>query len=114
MPDAVTRRLPAGCLLEVDLDPSHDRPNAAHRNPAQRPPQVAHQHLHEPRTVLPFERELLVMDDYRLHGWWSSAASAARCPLRTAASIVAGRPVPIQSPARNRPGTRVYTSGRGG
>ena len=34
------------------------------------------------------------------------ACVAARCPLRTAPSIVAGRPVSVQSPARKRPAMR--------
>ena len=42
------------------------------------------------------------------------AASAARWPLRTALSIVAGSPVSIQSPARNKPRTDVRVDGRGG
>src|SRR5579864_7415080 len=41
-------------------------------------------------------------------------AAAARCPLRTAPSIVAGKPVSVQSPARNSPGTDVTGAGRGG
>src|SRR5579864_4404254 len=41
-------------------------------------------------------------------------AAAARCPLRTAPSIVAGRPVSVQSPAMKRPGTDVTPAGRGG
>ena len=45
---------------------------------------------------------------------YSSTASAARWPLIAALSIVAGRPVLIQSPARNRPGTEVTVRGRPG
>src|SRR5579863_5071180 len=41
-------------------------------------------------------------------------AAAARCPLRTAPSIVAGRPVSVQSPAMNSPRTDVTAAGRGG
>ena len=41
-------------------------------------------------------------------------ASAAAWPLTTAPSIVAGRPVSIQSPARNSPGTSSASTGRGG
>ena len=41
-------------------------------------------------------------------------SSAARCPERTALSIVAGRPVSIQSPARYKPRTPVSAAGRGG
>ena len=39
-------------------------------------------------------------------------ASAARYPLRTAPSIVAGHPVAVQSPARNRLGSGVRCEGR--
>src|SRR5215467_6865365 len=39
-------------------------------------------------------------------------ASAARYPLRTAPSIVAGQPVAIQSPARKIRGHWVFASGR--
>src|SRR5215468_3345642 len=72
--------------------------------------------MDEPRSIAPLERELLVVDDDRVHQEWraASARSAARCPLTTALSIVAGRPVSIQSPARNRPGTAVRVDGRGG
>src|SRR5262245_11689294 len=38
-------------------------------------------------------------------------ASAAKVPLRTAPSIVAGQPVAVQSPARNKPGTGVRCGG---
>src|SRR6266852_4752241 len=41
-----------------------------------------------------------------------STASAARYPLRTAPSIVAGQPVAVQSPARNNPRTDVSCFGR--
>ena len=41
-----------------------------------------------------------------------SAARAARWPLMTALSMVAGRPVSIQSPARKNPGTAVPVAGR--
>ena len=41
-----------------------------------------------------------------------STASAARRPLRTAPSIVAGSPVSVQSPARNSPGSAVTGPGR--
>ena len=44
----------------------------------------------------------------------AAAASPARWPLTTALSIVAGRPVSIQSPARNRPLTGVTVCGRRG
>src|SRR5687767_9782785 len=42
----------------------------------------------------------------------SIAASAAQWPLMTAPSMVAGRPVSIQSPASSRPGTPVLVAGR--
>ena len=45
--------------------------------------------------------------DSRLPTRKSTTASAAAWPLTTALSIVAGRPVSIQSPARNSPGTAV-------
>ena len=42
----------------------------------------------------------------------AQTASAAIRPLRTAPSIVEGQPVAVQSPARNRFGTRVREAGR--
>src|SRR5262249_38831270 len=41
-----------------------------------------------------------------------SAARAAARPLRTAPSMVAGQPVSVQAPARNRPGMPVTGPGR--
>ncbi len=41
---------------------------------------------------------------------WRRIASAAQWPLRTALSIVAGNPVSIQSPARNRPRGAAWSS----
>ena len=40
--------------------------------------------------------------------------AAARWPLRAALSIVPGRPVSVQSPARTKPGSAVAFAGRGG
>ena len=40
--------------------------------------------------------------------------AAARCPLTTAPSIVAGSPVSVQSPARTSPASGVSEEGRGG
>src|ERR1700728_2129647 len=42
---------------------------------------------------------------------WASA-SAARYPLRTAPSMVAGQPVAVQSPARKTRGQAVVATGR--
>lgn len=42
----------------------------------------------------------------------SAKASAARYPLRTAPSMVAGHPVAVQSPARNTRGQAVMGVGR--
>src|SRR5262249_14503669 len=41
-----------------------------------------------------------------------SASSAARCPLATALSMVAGKPVAVQSPARKKLSNGVTASGR--
>ncbi len=70
----------------------------------------------EPRAVVPLEGDLLIVDDDGFHVMCSPvrharAASAARCPLMTALSIVPGRPVSIQSPASQSPATPVR--GRG-
>ena len=42
----------------------------------------------------------------------ASARKAARWPLRTAPSMVAGQPVSHDAPARNKPGTSVTVAGR--
>ncbi len=42
----------------------------------------------------------------------SQTASAARCPLRAALSIVEGHPVAVQSPARNKSGHGETAEGR--
>src|SRR3954451_18786649 len=86
---------------EVDLDAPHDGADCGDVQTFQRRPQIAHQYLHEPGPVASFEGKFLVVNDYRTH--IGRAASAARWPLRTALSIVAGSPVSIQSPARKRP-----------
>ncbi len=97
-PDARPGLVVAGRGAEVDLDAAHDGAHAGDVDPLQRDAEVAHQQLHEPGSIAPLEREFLVVNDYRLHV--GRAASAARWPLRTALSIVAGKPVSIQSPAR--------------
>ena len=89
----------------------------------------------EPRPVLPLERDFLVVDDdgiiirhlsvavVRALGKASDSTPtgppprervARAWPLTTAPSIVAGRPVSVQSPASKRPRTGVRVAGRGG
>src|SRR4029453_6675001 len=94
-----------GIGTEHDLDAPHQRAHALHVEVRRRAAQVAHETPEKPRTVLSLERELLIVDDDRIHRNQSSAAFAAACPLTTALSIVAGSPVSIQSPARKSPGT---------
>src|SRR5262249_4254458 len=72
----------------------------------------AHEELDEPGPVPALERQLLVMNDDRGHR--RMTASAARWPAMTALSMVAGRPVSIQSPARTNPLTPVSVFGRAG
>src|SRR4029079_13110214 len=79
----------------------------------------------KPGAVLPLERDFLVMDDERLaqgpvrnqvrhSSRYRAASPAAEWPLMTAPSMVAGRSLPIQSPARYSPGMAVRTGGRAG
>src|SRR4029079_10561070 len=60
----------------------------------------------------PLERQLLEVDDDRVHE--PMRTSAARWPLHTAPSIVAGRPVSTQSPASRNRRTPVRVTGRAG
>src|SRR5207248_3118525 len=64
----------------------------------------------EPRPVPALERDFLIVHDHRIH----ETASAATRPLTAAPSIVAGKPVSTQSPARNNPEISVRHGGRGG
>ena len=50
-----------------DLDPAHQRPHALHVEIGDRFSEVPHEARKEPRAVLPFERELLVVDDDGVH-----------------------------------------------
>src|SRR5688572_10755772 len=111
-PNPVTNLVAGRARTEDDLDPPHERANRSDVEVRHRRTQVADKPAHEPRPVLPLQRDLLVMDDDRVHGL--STASAAQWPLITAPSMVAGRPVSIQSPARSNPGTPILVSGRGG
>ena len=103
---------PASGRSSISIRPITER-TAAIVEAGQRDLQIADEHLHEPRAVPSLERQFLVVDDDRVHEL-ASAASPARWPLRTALSIVAGSPVSIQSPARNRPRTGVVVAGRRG
>src|SRR5262245_15100491 len=111
-PDSLFDVVPPRPIAEFDFNPAHHRSHADDVEPFERALQIADEHLDEPRAVSSLERQLLVVDDDRVHA--CDAASAARWPLRTALSIVAGRPVAIQSPARNNPRTGVSVSGRVG
>src|SRR5262249_37138734 len=112
MPQTIAGARPRALVLELDLHTTHHGPDRSDRKTRQCRLDVADQQLDEPGPVFALQRKLLVVDDDGCHG--CSAASAARWPLRTALSIVAGRPVSIQSPARTSPLTPVRTSGRGG
>ena len=70
---------------------------------ARRRPDVPHEPRDEPRPVPALERDLLIVNDDRIH----EIASCGRRPLSAAPSIVAGSPVSIQSPARHKPSTSV-------
>ena len=92
------------------------RPMTAHVSTTSRSasdrPDRPHERVDEPRPVPALQRQLAVVDDdgghrrlcdcrlHRLSASRQAAASAARWPLRTAPSIVPGRPVSVQSPAR--------------
>src|SRR5262249_28236933 len=108
----VARFTARGVIVQLDFDAAHQR---AHREDVQaleRLLDVPDEHPDEPRAVAALWHQRLVVDDDRGHGWRASAA--ARWPLRTALSIVAGRPVSIQSPARKKPRTPVSAAGRTG
>ena len=107
---AVGHRLPRIRATEDDLDAPHLRDHALHVQVARCRFDVPHQPRDEPGAVSPLQRNFLVMDDDRIH----ERASAARRPLMAAPSIVAGRPVSIQSPASTRPLTPVTVAGRFG
>src|SRR6185437_8942789 len=62
------------------------------------------------RPVVLFDADLVHRRYYT--GRSASAKSAALWPDRTAPSIVAGRPVAVQSPARNRLGQAVFAGAR--
>src|SRR5205823_3059443 len=100
-----------GGWLQIDLDSAHHRSHGSDAGTLQRILQIAHEQLNEPWTIASLERELLVVDDNRVH---RLTRSAARWPLRTALSIVAGRPVSVQSPARKNLSSGVAAPGRGG
>src|SRR6185503_6074192 len=95
---------------ELELDAAHFRAHRRHVQPRKRALEIAHEQPDEPGPVLSLQRELFIVDDDGVH--WQSAA--ARCPERTADSIVAGRPVSIQSPASHSPRTPVSPAGRAG
>ena len=71
-------------------NPSHQRTYVDHVEIRQRSLEIAYEPAEEPWTVLPLERDLLIVDDDGIH---HIAAAAAVWPLRTAPSIVAGNPV---------------------
>ena len=99
-PETILYGAPVRVRLELDLDPSHQDANFPHSEIRRRLAQIPHQPRDEVRTVVALERDLLVVDDDRSHREVPRIASAARCPLMTALSIVPGKPVSIQSPAR--------------
>src|SRR5690606_26578462 len=98
----------------LDDDAADHRAHPPHAEIAECRAQRANERLDEPGTIAALQRELAVMDDHRGHGLimspggggsgtrpscFSTRAAATR-PLCTAPSIVAGRPVSVQSPAR--------------
>ena len=54
-------------VADLELDPAHHRPHRVHVQPGQRGLQIAHEELNEPRTVLPLQRELFVVDNDGVH-----------------------------------------------
>src|SRR4029453_6746247 len=61
--DALTRRFPAGSRSQPDFYPPHQRTNVDDVEVGKRATKISHKAGEEPRPVLPFERNLLVMDD---------------------------------------------------
>src|SRR5262249_37709744 len=112
MSDAIANLVHRGCAAtritgrtrpQFDFDAPHQRAHGHHAKALQRNLQISNESLDEPRPVPSFERDLLVVNDDAVHDRLpscASTASAAWWPLRTALSMVAGRPVSIQSPAR--------------
>src|SRR5262249_21816696 len=103
--DPVADQLPLVAGAELDLDAAHDRSDRLDVEIGERPLQMPRPQPDEPGTIASLQRELLVVNDDGIHDRGarlqpSVARSAARCPERTADSIVPGRPVSIQSPAR--------------
>ena len=52
---------------QLDLDPPHRRSYERDVQTGQRRLQIPHQQLNEPRPVLPLQRQLLVVNDDRVH-----------------------------------------------
>ena len=73
-PHALARRLAAGAWTELNLDAPHQRAHGDDIEVRKRPPQIADKPAEEPRTVLPLERDLLVVDDDRIHQVAAAAA----------------------------------------
>src|SRR5437763_3499893 len=98
--------------MKIDLNPSPHRADRPHRQTVERGSETPHELLNEPGAILPLQRQLFVVHNDGIHGL--SNRSAALCPDRTALSIVAGKPVSVQSPARYSPRTAVSAGGRTG
>jgi hypothetical protein len=71
IPKVRRTRSPAVSLLaagsELDFYPPHQRTNIDNVEVGQRAPEISHKAAEKPRPVLPFERNLLVVDDDRRH-----------------------------------------------
>src|SRR5687768_2665715 len=113
---APTDGLPIRVVVQEHLDAAHEDPYFPDAGALGGGPDIPGEARHEPGTVVPLERDLLVVNDDRVHSAFSMAriSSAAKCPLRAALSIVPGSPVSVQSPASTRPRMPVRFEGRSG
>ena len=113
----------ASILAEHDLDAADRRPHFLDVQAGERAVNVADEPADEPRAVLALERDLRVVDEDGNHdtprpslgelasGGRGGGRGSGLMPDMTADSIVAGRPVSIQSPASRNPSIAVRVPG---
>jgi hypothetical protein len=81
---AISHLIPLGCVAQHQFDPPHECPDPDHVEVRHRRADVRNESLDEPRAVSTLERDLLIVDDDRLHDrlWRQTPASATHRGLQ--------------------------------